>query len=377
MTLGTFLGGSWASLGIGSGLILFLGIWAFERGHIPINKHIIYSVLGVLAVMVLLDTQSTSPNVSWHILLQEVTIMIPLALLFSPRVIAHIDTPNFFPVVSAAAAMGAFAYGLEFEAGFPILHAMKGMTASVTEYNRGASYLAVFSFPLMGYLWIKGLRWQAVTFTALMLIPVMFTESRATRLAFFLGLAITISAHILPNLTRRGLIGLLTLLITFPFIITTAYIQHPQWVADLPPSWHHRVEIWDYMSYRIFEKPWLGWGLGSSHLLPYALPHGLTYEYVKQAASHPHNAAIQLWVELGIVGLAMSAIIAVTLLQKAARFASPVIPFALGTWAAALCISSVAYSFWDDSLFSLFSMTMVALIILSKQTKEIQNGTTA
>ena len=374
VTLGTFLGGSWASLGIGGGLILFLGIWAFERGHPPINTNIIYSVLGVLCVMAFLGTQANTPDVSWHMLLQSATILMPLALLFSPRVIAHIDTPRFFPVVIAAASMGALAFGLEFQFGFPILRALKGDMASITEYNRGASYLAVFAFPMMGYLWIKGLRWQAIGFAALMLTPVMLTESRATRLAFFLGFAVTIMAHHLPNLARRSLIGLLMVLIALPFIITTAYIQHPQWIADLPPSWHHRVEIWDYMSHRIFERPFFGWGLGGSHLLQYAQPHGLTYEYVKQAASHPHNAIIQLWVELGIVGLALGAAIAIALLQKATRFIAPIIPFALGSWAAALCISSVAYSFWDDSLLSLFAMTMVALIILNQQTKHLRHG---
>ena len=374
VTLGTFTGGTWASLGIGGGLVLFLGIWALERGHPPINPHIVYSVMGILCVMAFLGTQTNTPDVSWHMLLQAATIMIPLALWFSPRVMAHMDTPRFFPVVTGAAALGALAFGLEFAFGFPLLHAMKGELASITEYNRGASYLAVFAFPLMGYLWIKGLRWQTVAFTAIMFTPVMLTESRATRLAFFLGLAITIAAQLLPNLTRRTLIGLLMLLVALPFIITAAYIQHPQWITDLPPSWHHRVEIWDYMSYRIFERPWFGWGLGSSHLLPYAQPHGLTYEFVKQAASHPHNALIELWVELGIVGLAMGATIAIMLLQKTARFASPVIPFALGAWAAALCISSVAYSFWDDSLFALFAMTMVAFIILNQQTKLTHHG---
>ncbi len=370
VTVGAFIGGIWASLGIGGGLILFLGIWACERGHAPLHKNIIVSVLTVLCILALLNTQARTQDVAWHMLLQMATIMLPLALLFSPRVVAHIDTPYFFPTVTGAAAIGALAYGGEFISGFPLLHGIKGELASITEYNRGASYLAVFAFPLMGYLWIKGKRWKAIAFAAIMLIPVMLTESRATRLAFMLGGTVTILAHILPNLTRRSLTGLFILLLAMPFIVTAAFTQHPQWIDALPPSWHHRFEIWDYMSYRIFERPWFGWGLGSSHLLSYAQPHGMTYEYVRAAASHPHNAIIQLWVELGITGLILGASAAIALLQKASRFSSPIIPFALGAWAASLCISSVAYSFWDDSLFALFAMTMVAFIVLAHQTKQ-------
>ena len=379
VTVGLFTGGIWASLGIGGGLLLFIGIWAFERGHAPINPHIIYSVLGILCVMALLGSQATAPATSWHMLWQVTSIVIPLTLLFSPRIIAHMDTPRFFPVVVAAAALGAVVFGLEFALGFPLLHAMKGDMASITEYNRGASYLAVFAFPLMGYMWIKRKPWQALLFTALMCIPVFLTESRATRFAFIMGGTVAILAYILPTLTRRSLVGLLILLLALPFVVTTAFIDHPQWIDALPPSWHHRFEIWDYMSYRIFERPWFGWGLGGSHLLPYAQPHGMTYDYVKQAASHPHNAIIQLWVELGIVGLLVGATAAIALLKKASRFASPIIPFAMGAWAAGLCISSVAYSFWDDSLLALFAMTMLALIILNQQTKhqkEVPNGTT-
>ncbi len=380
VTVGIFTGGLWGIVGIWCSLLLYFGIWALERGHPPLPKNIVVSVLTVLCILALLDTQASSPDVSWHMLLQEATIMIPLALLFSPRVIAHIDKPDFFLVVSMAAAIGATLYNLEFGLGFPLLHIWKGPLASVTEYNRGASYFAVFSFPLMAYWWITGKRWQAILFTGLMVLPVLLTESRATRLAFFMGGMVTIIAHSFPNLTRRSLIYILLFLLTLPFMVTAVFIHHPEWIDTLPPSWQHRVEIWDYMSYRIFERPWVGWGLGSSHLLSYAQPHGMTYQYVKSAASHPHDAVIQLWVEVGIPGLILAASAAIALLQKASRFASPIIPFALGAWTAALCISSVAYSFWDDSLFSLFAMTMLAFIILARQLKHGEghsNGTTA
>jgi O-antigen ligase len=365
---GIYLGGIWASLGIVGGALLFLGSWAIQRGAPPLSMPIIYYIFGVLAVLGLLNISATHAAVSWHALLQQATIMLPLALLFSARVRAYINAPQLLRITTMAVAASAALFALECLAGAPILHILKGQLADFTEYNRGISYLAVFSFPLMGYLWVSGKRRECVGFIALMLIPVLLTESRATRLAFFGGLAVTAIAHYLPKLTQRSLSGMLCALITLPFLVTAVFLQHPQWIETLPPSWHHRVEIWDYMSYRIFDKPWLGWGLGSSYMLPFAQPHGEMYKMVTQAAGHPHNVILQLWVECGIVGVAIGIITALLVLRKASHLPHNVVPFAYGAWIAALCICSVAYSFWDDSLFALFAMTMLVFIILPKST---------
>jgi O-antigen ligase len=200
----------------------------------------------------------------------------------------------------------------------------------------------------------------------MMLFPVYFTESRATKMAFGLGMGVILLAARFPNFTRRLLAGILCTMMTLPFIITHIFLNAPQWIAQLPPSWHHRVEIWDYMSYRIFEKPWTGWGLGSSYTLPFQEPHGAMYQFVNKNASHPHNVMIQLWVELGLGGVIMGVAAALFLLREASRLPARIAPFAVGAWAASLCISFVAYSFWDDSLFALFAMTILAFIVMKK-----------
>lgn len=377
VTLGTFTGGSWGAIGIAGSIILFLATWVVQRGKPPINKPVMIFILVVLAIMAMLTLQAAHPDVSWHMVLQQASIMLPLALLFHPDVISQFNQQRFFPVVTGAAALAAATFGAEVMLGTPLLHAMRGMAVSFTEYNRGISYLAVFSFPLMAYLWVKRVRWQTAVFIALILIPVLLTESRATRMAFFIGGAVTIAAHLSLRLTHRALVISVGMMLMMPFLVTQIFVEHQDWVKSLPPSWHHRVEIWDYMSYRIFEKPWEGWGIGSSHLLPYAQPHGLMYNYVPQLSTgHPHNFILQCWVELGIGGLLICVTAITTLLGKATRLPITLAPFALGAWAAALCISSVAYSFWDDSLLACFAMTILAFIVLSK-VEGMKNGTTA
>ncbi len=60
-------------------------------------------------------------------------------------------------------------------------------------------------------------------------------------------------------------------------------------------SWSARVAIWRFVAQKVAERPWLGWGMDSSRVFdPIPL--------------HPHSAAMQVWLELGMVGAALAAL---------------------------------------------------------------------
>ncbi len=360
VTLGTFVGGLWAGAGIGGGIVLFLGTWAAD-GRVPRLDPIVSGfVLLFLASIALLSLRSLYPAVSWHLVLKETSIMVPLAVLSGPRIQARMNDPGLWRMVSMAALIGAAALGFEFLAGTPLLFAIKGNATGLTFYNRGISYLAVFAFPLLAFLWTSGRRWQAVAFVVILAVPSEMTDSRATRAAICFGLATTVLACLLPVVTHIVLTLVYLALMLMPWGVTLLFINGQTLIRRLPPSWQHRIEIWDYMSYRIFERPWLGWGIGSSRLLDYRQPHGASYVWITENAGHPHNGIIQLWVELGVPGLVLGAVFALFLLWRCASLPPRLRPFGYGAWVAALCVSLVAYNFWDDSLFSLFALTMLS-----------------
>ena len=134
-----------------------------------------------------------------------------------------------------------------------------------------------------------------------------------------------------------------------------------------------RVEIWDYLSWRIAERPWLGWGLGSSHLLEWVNPDSLAYHFVHQPAPHPHNVFIELWVELGIPGLILGLAFAALTLRKIEHMPPQFMPYATGAWAAAFCLSLVAYDFWTDSLFTTFALIGFAFALLRAEASQKQS----
>jgi O-antigen ligase len=84
----------------------------------------------------------------------------------------------------------------------------------------------------------------------------------------------------------------------------------------------HRLIIWRYVTDKIEAKPLLGWGLHAGRLLQdrenradndprYADIMAVTYFHrgakIELMPLHPHNAALQLWLELGGIGAALYA----------------------------------------------------------------------
>lgn len=61
-------------------------------------------------------------------------------------------------------------------------------------------------------------------------------------------------------------------------------------------SWEIRLDIWRFTAARILERPFFGWGLDASRT------------FAPQVPLHTHDAALQIWLELGAVGTALAAL---------------------------------------------------------------------
>jgi O-antigen ligase len=80
------------------------------------------------------------------------------------------------------------------------------------------------------------------------------------------------------------------------FIYTGPWLPHihaDQGVAKA--SWGIRLDIWRFTAGKIVQQPFRGWGVDASRVWD-------------EIPLHPHNAALQLWFELGGVGAAIGAV---------------------------------------------------------------------
>ena len=365
-SVGAFTGGIWAIGGIGGAIILFLATFILDKRIPRPDTRWFGLALMALAVMAAMNVLSSQPQASWKTWINLVTIFIPLSLLSSEAIQTRLPNARYMRWIPVAMAVGVIALGIELLLGAPLLKFFKGASVSPNEYNRSLSYIALLSFPIMAGLWAMRYRWITFALGILVVLPTGLTESRSAKLAFILGLVVTVAATYMPRLSRMALSGLPLVVLSWPFAAMWFFSNHYNLLERFPASWHHRMEIWDYMSYRLLERPLMGWGLGSSHSLPFAEPHGPLYQIVIVAASHPHNAVIQLWVELGIPGVVLGLCLAYLSLRQAARLGANLSPFALGAWVAALSLTLTAYNFWTDSLFAAFALVGFAFAWLNR-----------
>jgi exopolysaccharide production protein ExoQ len=63
----------------------------------------------------------------------------------------------------------------------------------------------------------------------------------------------------------------------------------------------HRYYIWKFTVGKAMERPWLGWGFDTSRSVPGG--HKTIAVGKELMPLHPHNASLQLWLELGLPGL--------------------------------------------------------------------------
>jgi len=154
----------------------------------------------------------------------------------------------------------------------------------------------------------------------------------AARYALLAGLGAAGVALLAPVLVSRVAAGALAgFILVAPLLIGAVTARAPD-LSGLPFSAIHRVLIWDFVTERIAERPLLGWGMESSRAIPdgvrlfapetlirFGLDSAEERRWFTMAASqrlplHPHNASLQIWLELGVVGAVLAAALAASLL---------------------------------------------------------------
>lgn len=113
---------------------------------------------------------------------------------------------------------------------------------------------------------------------------------------------------------------------------------------DVTVSIYHRAVIWAFVAERIAEKPVLGWGMHASRDMPGG--HSKVTDMAEKIPLHPHNAPLQIWLELGAVGALAAAVLLAWLARKTAgppgRQAMSV-----ATLVTALMVASLSYGIWQ------------------------------
>lgn len=155
--------------------------------------------------------------------------------------------------------------------------------------------------------------------------------------------------------------------------------------VPLPESFMSRSYSWDLVGQKIAEKPWLGHGLEASHdwldtygdhpdWLAQVVAAGgdeAAWSVYRVTPTHPHNMALQIWAETGMVGAILAALALVCLgwrLRPPSEWSPRTRYAATGLIGAVTAIFSFAYSMWNEAFWA--SVAVAAAVILLQARKD-------
>lgn len=293
---------------------------------------------------------SINTAMTWKAVGQMALISLALALL-TARLSGDVllDGKKVARVLFGAILVGAVVIALDTRLGTPVQHLLDAR-GLITKYNRGENYLVLFFFPLQAYL---GLLWGwrgRLALVALLGVILASGASSSAPVALAVGLAVLVLALIWPRLTRAVVqYGLCAAAVLMPFVLYLLSEHRVELSNFIKRSALHRLEIWNYMTHRMFERPLTGWGFSTSKVLPITDAELSQYEMATRGGIYPHNQMLQLWVETGLPAIVLFILLVILVFRRIATLSSQLQGAAVACVAAAFALSMAGMEVTTDS----------------------------
>lgn len=225
--------------------------------------------------------------------------------------------------------------------------------------NRSAGIIVLLGGPAVFFALAAAWRWPAAVLAVLMITAVLISDNSTARvalaaalLAFAATMAVGRAALIAGRVVAVLLVVALPILTAF---IPDPHLSYGQWGWQ-HASLHHRLSIWRFVGERIAEKPVLGWGMDAARTMPggedsitVTLPDGTRSLEEQLLPLHPHNAILQVWLELGLPGaLALAALLWWVIGRVGHLPSRSAQAFGLGAVMAGLIIACASFGFWQS-----------------------------
>lgn len=244
------------------------------------------------------------------------------------------------------------------------------------ELNRASSVISITAWVAIIPVWRRFGWIGAVILVLVSGFAVSQLQPGSPFLAICAGAAMFALAWFFPRL------AMVTLLVT----IAVALLMIP-FIPELRPiltdlirslglsefSLNHRMAIWQFASEQSIARPFAGWGLDASRLIGEGQiatvddAPNVGFRNVDILPLHPHNALLQAWLELGVLGALILAALFTTVvlairrcvrgqLERAAAYAA---------FTAAFITAELSFGIWQGwwlSLLALLAILLTALV---------------
>jgi len=208
--------------------------------------------------------------------------------------------------------------------------------------------------------------WLAAGLVAAGAIAAFSFELAANALAFGAAFAAFWIARWRPRATIYGL-GLIMAawIIGAPAAVIALEPSGEAFRGSLALSWEMRWESWTYARELLAQKPITGWGVDAARTFDDTVT--LRGFEVPRMPLHPHSAALQLWLELGLVGAILAAGAILSAAERLARNVTPVQAAGMAAAGTAVAvISFVTYGVWQEWWWATASLAAGACALIPR-----------
>lgn len=284
--------------------------------------------------------------------------------------------------------LGILVFFVEYLFDFPIHRFANQLDPSdnvpLSRLNRGATSLAMLVWPVAAAIFPRPRHRWLLALPVCIVPVIVLSESAAAQAGLLTGCAFAALSQLHKDLGRRLILfAVIFGFATGPIIAKQLYENGFHELDILASNAQARVYIWNFVADRIAEKPIVGWGFDASRHMPNfgSLSFRQSIAKVEDIRPlspsagdviplHPHNAVLQVWLELGAVGAVLGLLIVVLIWTRIGSW--PCVPriAADGLFVTTVVIACASYGLWQNKWVS----TMFAVAALMPLCREVSSS---
>jgi O-antigen ligase len=256
---------------------------------------------------------------------------------------------------------GASLLVVELVAGLPIANVVRGLPrpgADVLEIsllNSAVTVLVLALWPLLGFWWARPAR--AILLVLATAAVLALADSEAGVVAFAVAAFSFVAVLFGGRGAALALAGLAAGFVLLAPVASGALdpARFAPALEESAPSTLHRLYVWHYTATQVWARPATGWGLDSARAATGESVEGV--EAGLLVTQHPHNAALQVWMELGPIGALLFAAFLLQVGRAVANLDGAARAGAAATFSAALVFAFVSFGIWQSWWLAALALT--------------------
>lgn len=214
--------------------------------------------------------------------------------------------------------------------------------------NRAAVVMAALLWPTMLAALESGRKRLAMLLPFITLGVILLTKSQTAPVVVVIGLIVYVVCRIVPRMGPPlvAIIGAaLILLMPFFFLAACPSLLKPGigWEAASAGA---RIEIWCAVSLRILDDLIIGHGIEAARVVQ---DWGMAHLYFDgPGIMHPHNAALQIWYEFGVVGAVFATIIWTLIVRRVTGLGPQARAICFAALTSIAVVSYISHGMWQS-----------------------------